>query len=610
MQLSFEGGMFGKDLGTAIDYTFLDLSFDDSDSDTIELSQNILDVANVWAKFNYSYDFSFALLGTAHLDLGKIESSFDLESNATTSDSDLAPNSSAFIDLSGFSLGESEDGALSATGPSAAESYVKIDLSTSIEGSLSAEVGYDYDIGVDWGDGSTTLFDTDFSASLDETIFEVTADILGGLDGEIYELDLGFGTVAAAIPEFEYDEVELVDDGSQFGSYHLTGKSSPVVTAEVDLDAFLPVPLSVDESLDLSVVSFTVETGLLDAKLVGTASIGQDITVTPDVEVTMETSLGETVTGDLGDKFEFETPEGEGSFTVTATYQLMMTVTAVTSLVFDASIDWQVAYGKFEAGIDVGVYQDKWETGFSAFESSEPLTDGIALELASDTSVYEAGSATEEFTLYYENFVTAASGVVLNLTTHQVSIKAGTEDNQIKGNDLANSINGYDGNDTINAGKGDDTVYGGIGEDTIFGGNDNDMLLGRMGSDTISGGSGNDTIFGGRGKDILTGGKDADTFLFDDGGSFSQRDTITDFRAKQGDLIDLSQIDADANLTDDQAFTFIDTDAFSGQAGELRIQFTKGEGLTVFADMDGDGRADGSIFLEGIRSITADQFVL
>lgn len=49
------------------------------------------------------------------------------------------------------------------------------------------------------------------------------------------------------------------------------------------------------------------------------------------------------------------------------------------------------------------------------------------------------------------------------------------------------------------------------------------------------------------------------------------RDAIMDFARLQGDRIDLSQIDANSALAGNNAFRFIGTGAFSGQAGELRL---------------------------------------
>ena len=78
------------------------------------------------------------------------------------------------------------------------------------------------------------------------------------------------------------------------------------------------------------------------------------------------------------------------------------------------------------------------------------------------------------------------------------------------------------------------------------------IIHGLGGNDTITGGTEDDEISGGTGDDTLTGNGGADRFMFSffDAGN----DTITDFNAAQGDVIDLSYLligfDAGANIAD------------------------------------------------------------
>ncbi len=53
------------------------------------------------------------------------------------------------------------------------------------------------------------------------------------------------------------------------------------------------------------------------------------------------------------------------------------------------------------------------------------------------------------------------------------------------------------------------------------------------------------------------------------------------------DKIDLRSIDASTWASQDQAFSFIGSAAFTGRAGELRSA-----GGSVYGDVNGDGRAD------------------
>ncbi|RDI62385.1 M10 family metallopeptidase C-terminal domain-containing protein [Microvirga subterranea] len=140
-----------------------------------------------------------------------------------------------------------------------------------------------------------------------------------------------------------------------------------------------------------------------------------------------------------------------------------------------------------------------------------------------------------------------------------------------------------------------------------------DVITGGRGKDTLLGFAGNDRIAGGRGADKLFGGADADAFVFkatgDSTASSKGRDTIYDFSRKQGDVIDLTAIDASRSLAGDQDFTFIGRSGFHGVEGELRYSKIKG-GVMLQADVNGDAKADFAVVLKGISSLAQGDFLL
>ena len=184
-------------------------------------------------------------------------------------------------------------------------------------------------------------------------------------------------------------------------------------------------------------------------------------------------------------------------------------------------------------------------------------------------------------------------------------------------NDL---IYGRGGNDDIYGGSGGDTIYGaggrdyingGSGHDDLFGGSGADTLIGGAGLDNLYGGSGNDWIAGGAHSDYLYGGTGADIFVFTNSdvryqGTWS--DYIDDFYHSDGDLIDVSRIDAIEGGRDN-AFRFIGDADFTGRAGELR--YTNEAGYTyVEIDTDGDRHYDYYIELNGSFDLSASDFIL
>jgi serralysin len=99
-------------------------------------------------------------------------------------------------------------------------------------------------------------------------------------------------------------------------------------------------------------------------------------------------------------------------------------------------------------------------------------------------------------------------------------------------------------------------------------------------------------MFGGAGQDIFRFLSLGDSTAVANG-----RDSILDFNPTAGpsqDIIDLSAIDANANVAGDQAFNFIGSGAFTSVAGQVR--FSNGR---LSADVNGDGNADFSVDISG-----------
>ncbi len=236
--------------------------------------------------------------------------------------------------------------------------------------------------------------------------------------------------------------------------------------------------------------------------------------------------------------------------------------------------------------------------------------------------------------------------------------------NVITGNNAANTLNGDGGNDTLNGGGGNDNLNGGLGADSMVGGSGNDVytvddlldvvieqasggtdrvnasvsfsllgtaienltltgtasingtgsssgntINGNTGANLLSGEGGNDTLNGGAGNDTLTGGGGADQFRFDTTPDpITNADTITDFNALQGDLIQLENAIFSALTTTGTlaATAFVTGAAFTSTS--QRIRYDSG---SLFYDADGSGVAQGSTLfavLSGNPTITNTAF--
>ena len=159
------------------------------------------------------------------------------------------------------------------------------------------------------------------------------------------------------------------------------------------------------------------------------------------------------------------------------------------------------------------------------------------------------------------------------------------------------------------AGDGSDKLAGGAGNDQAYGGAGLDKLIGGAGADSLFGGLDNDVLIGGVDADVLRGDAGRDTFAF-----VSVNDSRTATPDRIADLtnfdtIDLRKIDADTTSGGNQAFHLVS--GFSGEAGELMLDFQAGPNRTLLrGDVDGDGVADLTVVLSGGNFTGFTGFVL
>ena len=130
----------------------------------------------------------------------------------------------------------------------------------------------------------------------------------------------------------------------------------------------------------------------------------------------------------------------------------------------------------------------------------------------------------------------------------------------------------------------DTQLITGSANDAIAGTARNDFINASAGNDAIDGGAGNDVIDGGTGSNFLTGGAGTDTFFVDGRGGATTWSTITDWEA--GEQLSLwGFIPGTSTLT------------WQDMAGAEGYQ-----GITLHADLDGNGTIDTSITWAGRSS--------
>lgn len=157
------------------------------------------------------------------------------------------------------------------------------------------------------------------------------------------------------------------------------------------------------------------------------------------------------------------------------------------------------------------------------------------------------------------------------------------------------------------------SISGSALADTIFGTGTADDITGGDGNDVLDGSGGADYLYAALGADLMTGGLGTDRFDFDAvveiGKKPGLRDIIADFA--DGDIIDLSTIDANGLKKGDKAFKFLKKEGanFTDKAGQLAWDQKKGVTL-VQGDIDGNGKADFRLELTGLVALDKGDFLL
>ena len=177
-----------------------------------------------------------------------------------------------------------------------------------------------------------------------------------------------------------------------------------------------------------------------DFDLRGELMLQEDFYFTPEVYCTMTTSFGQTIKAKAGEKVEFNTPEGEGRFTVDAIYRTEADLRTVISLRGDLAFLYKILDFEIKAGIHVGPI----DFDFGSFDPDPVLEGKLSLGLGFEIPIYSNTDhfvfdtiRKHSFAVAYEKFRTVGgSGDSWTLTTHQIIADGNGRANRFVGNTL------------------------------------------------------------------------------------------------------------------------------------------------------------------------------
>ncbi len=139
-----------------------------------------------------------------------------------------------------------------------------------------------------------------------------------------------------------------------------------------------------------------------------------------------------------------------------------------------------------------------------------------------------------------------------------------------------------------------------------------DVLIGSNAGERFIGNGGGDTFTGGGGQDKLEGGDGADTFIFsaitDSGKTKTTRDIIANFDSDEDHIKITFDADTTGGGAGDDFSVLLENAAFTGDAGELRYIYRGGQ-TVVEGDVNGDGKADFSIAINGHHNLDLSDFM-
>lgn len=188
----------------------------------------------------------------------------------------------------------------------------------------------------------------------------------------------------------------------------------------------------------------------------------------------------------------------------------------------DGGNDGFFAHGGYDL-IDGGAGTDSLNYSFSTLGVEIDVGNGT-VDVGRDGSIDDTFVSIEDF--YGSN--------------HDDVLIASDDGDWLTGRSGDDLLIGGAGIDKLTGQNDNDTLYGNGGNDQLFGDNGDDVLYGDAGNDTLKGGNNNDLLYGGEGLDTLYGQAGADTFIFENGMTLNDVDSIMDFNTSDGDAIDIS----------------------------------------------------------------------